>query len=317
MVPMSTKRDYYDILGISKDASDDDIKKAYRKMAMQHHPDMVGDGDKKEHEERFKEINEAYQVLSDPQKRKMYDSYGHAGMGQGFQNAGAGGFGGQYGGNWGPFTYTYTNGGAGAGNPFGDVDPFEVFQDFFGFRGFGGQRQSKRGKNLSYQLEIDFVDAVRGAQKTIKVETGEITIRIPQGARDGTELRFAGRGMPGPNNTPNGDLFITLRVPTPKEFQDRSGDDLGILLNVDFVTAILGGTLDIPVIDPKSPTGISKTQLKIPAGTQHGTRFNIRGKGMPRLNGRGSGDIIVQVSVKIPANVNRRQKDLLEEYRKS
>ncbi len=317
---MATKRDYYDILGVPRNATEDDLKKAYRRLAMEHHPDMVKDGDKKAHEERFKEINEAYQVLSDPQKRKMYDMYGHSGMG-GFAGAdayggmGSQGFGGQgFSGQWGPFTYTYSSN-MGDQNPFGDVDPFEVFQDFFGFRGFGGQRQPKRGKNLSYQLEIDFVDAVKGAQKTIKVETGELTIKIPQGARDGTELRFAGRGLPGPTGTPPGDLFITLRVPTPKEFQDRSGDDLGILLQLDFVTAILGGLVDIPIVDVKSPTGISKTQLKIPAGTQHGARFSVHGKGMPRLNGRGFGDIIVQVAIKIPASVSKRQRELLELYK--
>ena len=310
---MPTKRDYYDILGVSKTASDDELKKAYRKMAMEHHPDMVKDGDKKAHEDRFKEINEAYQVLSDPQKRKMYDAYGHsAGGPQGFPGAGAGGASGQ----WGPFTYTYSSN-TGGQNPFGDVDPFEVFQDFFGFRGFGGQRQPRRGKNLSYQLEIDFVDAVKGAQKSIKVETGEITIKIPQGARDGTELRFAGRGLPGPNGTPSGDLFITLRVPTPREFQDRAGDDLGVLKEIDFVIATLGGLVEIPVVDEKSPTGIAKTQLKIPNGTQHGTQFRVRGKGIPRLNGRGSGDIIVQVAIKIPSNISRQQRQLLEEYRQN
>ncbi|MBU0650221.1 DnaJ domain-containing protein [Patescibacteria group bacterium] len=316
---MATKRDYYDILGVAKNASDEELKKAYRKLALEHHPDMVKDSDKKSHEERFKEINEAYQVLSDPQKRKMYDTYGHAGMGQGFAGAeaGPGGFGAQgFGGRQGPFTYTYSTN-MGGQNPFGDIDPFEVFQDFFGFRGFGGQRQPRRGKNLSYQLEINFVDAVKGAQKTIKVETGEITIKIPQGARDGTELRFAGRGMPGPNGTPSGDLFITLRVPTPREFQDRSGDNLGILLQVDFVTAILGGLISIPVVDAKSPTGLAKTQLKIPTGTQHGTRLVVRGKGMPRLNGRGTGDIIVQIAVKIPSSVNKKQKQLLEDFRQS
>ena len=308
---MPTKRDYYDILGVSKTASDDELKKAYRKMAMEHHPDMVKEGDKKVHEERFKEINEAYQILSDPQKRKLYDAYGHTSTGQGFPG-GAGGFGGQQG----PFTYTYSSN-MGGQNPFGDVDPFEVFQDFFGFRGFGGQRQPKRGKNLSYQLEIQFVDAVQGAQKSIKVETGEITIKIPQGARDGTELRFAGRGLPGPANTPAGDLFITLRVPTPREFQDRAGDDLGVLKELDFVTATLGGLVEIPVVDIKSHTGLATTQLKIPAGTQHGIQFRVRDKGIPRLNGRGNGDIIVQVAIKIPQNLSKQQKQALEDYRKS
>jgi DnaJ-class molecular chaperone len=307
---MSTKRDYYDILGVPKGASDDELKKAYRKMAMEHHPDMVKDGDKKAHEERFKEINEAYQVLSDPQKRTMYNTYGHAAGGaQGFPGSAAGGFGGQQG----PFTYTYSTG-AGGQNPFGDVDPFEVFQDFFGFRGFGGQRQPRRGKNLSYQLDVQFVDAVRGAQKTIKVETGELTIKIPQGARDGTELRFTGRGLPGPGATPAGDLFITLRVPTPREFQDRAGDDLGVLKTISFVTAILGGVVPIAVVDDKMPTGVGQTQLKIPSGTQHGTQFRVRGKGMPRLNGRGTGDVIVQVAVQIPQTITRQQKQVLETY---
>lgn len=311
---MPTKRDYYDILGVSRNATEEEIKKAYRRLAMEHHPDMVKDGDKKAHEERFKEINEAYQVLSDPQKRKLYDTYGHAGMGFDASQTYSSGFGGQgFTGQWGPFTYTYTTNSK--ENPFGDFDPFEVFQEFFGFRGFGGRHQPKRGKNLSYELEIDFVDAVKGATKTIKVETGEITIKIPQGARDGTELRFAGRGLPGPNGAPNGDLFITLVVPTPKEFYARSGDDLLVVLTIDFATAALGGTAQIPIIDEKSPTGISNTQLKIPSGTQHGTKFVVRGKGMPRLNGRGRGDIIVQVGIKIPTNLNRKQKELLEAYK--
>lgn len=308
---MATKRDYYDVLGLPKTAPDDDIKKAYRKLAMEHHPDMVKDGDKKDHEERFKEINEAYQILSDPQKRKAYDTYGHAGT-QGFGNGGGGN--GFNGGQWGPFTYTYSSNNGGQ-NPFGDVDPFEIFQDFFGFRGFGGQRQPRRGKNLAYELEIEFIDAVRGGEKTVKIESGPLTIKIPQGARDGTELRFSGRGSPGPSGTPPGDLFITLRVRLPRDFQDRSGDDLGVLKEIDFVTAVLGGVIDIPVVDEKSSNGIGKTQLKIPQGTQHGTRFRIRGKGIPRLNSKGSGDVIVQVVIKIPENVSRKQRDLLEQYR--
>ena len=310
IAPMAGKRDYYDVLGLQKNASDDDIKKAYRKLAMEHHPDMVKDGDKRAHEERFKEINEAYQILSDGQKRRAYDTYGHTGT-QGFSGGNTGGF---SGGQWGPFSYTYSPN-TGGQNPFGDVDPFEVFQDFFGFRGFGGQRQPKRGKNLAYELEIDFAEAVKGSQKTIKVETGPITIKIPQGARDGTELRFAGRGLAGPAGAQSGDLFITLRVRMPEDFQDRAGDDLGVLKELDFVTATLGGLVDVPVVDQNSPTGMTRNQLKVPAGTQHGTQFRVRGKGMPRLNGRGTGDIIVQVVVKIPQNLSRKQRELLEQYR--
>lgn len=315
MLRMASKRDYYDILGVSKGASEEDLKKAYRKLAREHHPDMVQGGDKTEKEERFKEINEAYQILSDPQKRKMYDTYGHSAT-QGFN---AGNTGQNQGGQWGPFNYTYTNAGGGAGeNPFGsDFDPFSIFEDFFGFRGFGGQRQPRHGKNIAYQLEIDFVDAVKGAEKSVKVESGPITIKIPKGARDGTELRFAGRGMPGPNNTPAGDLFITLRVKTPRDFAQRAGDDLGMLKEVDFATAILGGQVEVMVVDPSSHNGLSKKVMKIPSGTQHGSQIKLRSCGMPRLNSSGQGDLIVQVSVIIPTKISKKQKELLEDYQRS
>ncbi len=302
---MASNKNYYDILGIAKNASDSEIKQAYRKLAREHHPDMVKDGDKDAAEKRFKEINEAYQILSDPQKRKMYDTYGHAGTG--YQAGGPGGFGG----SWGPFTYTYTSG----TNGYGDFDPFDVFEEFFGFRGFGGSRAPKKGKNLYYELHIDFADAVHGVEKTVKVESGTITIKIPQGVHDGTEMRFAGKGMPGPNNAPAGDLYLTIRVPTPRPFQ-RSGNILGMSLELDFTQLILGDVVEIPVVDPKEKDGLGKTELKIPAGTQPGTQIRLKGKGMPYLRGGGQGDIIVQVFVKIPNKLSKKQRELLEEYRK-
>ncbi|GIW69473.1 MAG: molecular chaperone DnaJ [Patescibacteria group bacterium] len=303
---MTNGKDYYKILGIDKNASEEDIKKAYRKLAREHHPDVVSEKDKEAAEKRFKEINEAYRVLSDPEKRKMYDKFGTAEPGKGF-----GGFGEGFGrsGQWGPFTYTYTtNGGA----DFGDFDPFDIFESMFGFRGFG-QRTPKRGKNLYYQMDITFREAVFGVEKDINIESGRVRIKIPAGARDGLELKFAGKGMPGPGGAPAGDLFLTLRVSYPQEFR-VSGDDVLVLADVDIVTAALGGVIEVPVVDLSRPDAIGKAKLRIPAGTQHGTRFAVRGKGMPRLHGRGQGDVLVQVNVVVPRRLNKKQKDLLEAF---
>ena len=306
---MANGKDYYKVLGIDKSASEEDVKKAYRKLAREHHPDVVSENDKEAAEKRFKEINEAYRVLSDAEKRKMYDTYGTADPNQGF-----GGFsGGQgRGGQWGPFTYTYTNGGNGGNQEYGDFDPFDIFESMFGFRGFGGQRAPRRGKSLYYQLNIEFKEAVFGVEKEIAVESGRVKIKIPAGARDGLELKFTGKGMPGPSGTPAGDLFITLKVPSPKGFK-VAGDDLYLISEIDIVTAALGGVVDVPVVDLSSPDALGKAKLKIPAGTQYGARLLIRGRGMPRLHGHGQGDVMVQVVVVVPKKLSKKQKDLLEE----
>jgi DnaJ-class molecular chaperone len=313
-------KDYYQILGIGKNASQDEIKQAYRKLAREHHPDMVKDSDKAAAEKRFKEINEAYQVLGDAQKRKMYDQYGTTGaeFGQGGGGFGAGQ--GQQQGQWGPFTYTYTSGGGNAGaNPFGgyeDFDPFDVFESFFGSRGFGSSRQPRKGKNLYYEMVIDFADAVFGLEKEVNVESGKVTIKIPAGVRDGTELRFSNKGMPGPAGASAGDLFITLRVKKPQEF-DIAGDNIVVNEEIDFTVATLGGELEVPVVDVTKANAVGYAKLKIPAGTQPGTRFLLRSKGMPKLRGHGQGDVIVNVFVTIPKKISKKQKDILEEYQKS
>lgn len=314
---MVNGKDYYNILGVGKTASPDDIKKAYRKLAREHHPDAVGAGDKEAAEKRFKEINEAYRVLSDPEKRKMYDTYGTADPNMG----GFGGFGGQgqrAGGQWGPFSYSYTStGGAnGAGPDFGNFDPFDIFEDFFGFRGFGGQRAPRHGKSLYYEMNIDFTDAVFGTEREITVESGKFKVKIPQGARDGLELRFPGKGMPGPQGTPAGDLFLTLRMRHPKEFA-LSGDNLIVTKELDLVTATLGGILEVSVIDLGVKSGVGGAKLKIPAGTDYGARFVLRGKGMPKLQGKGQGDVLVQVAVVTPKKLSKKQKELLEEFGKN
>ncbi|MFC1622172.1 DnaJ C-terminal domain-containing protein [Patescibacteria group bacterium] len=306
---MANGKNYYEVLGLNKNATAAEIKSAYRKLARSHHPDMVKDGDKKAAEKRFKEINEAYQVLSDTEKRRMYDQFGHAGPGFGGAQGGSP-FGGAAG-NWGPFTYSYTSGGRGA-----DFDPFDIFEDFFGFRGFGGRRAPQKGKNLYYELHINFKDSLSGVEKEINVESGKVKIKIPGGVHSGTEIRFANKGMPGPNNLPAGDLFLTVRVILPEQFK-RAGQHLFSTLEISMVQAALGDEVEIPVIDLESASGVGKAELKIPQGTQPGTQFRLRGKGLPRLRSQGRGDVIVQVFVTIPKRLSRKQRQILEDYRES
>ncbi len=308
---MASSRDYYEVLGLDKKASEDDIKKAYRKLAREHHPDMVSQADKAAAEKRFKEINEAYQVLSDPQKRKMYDQFGHAGTnyagGQGQSPFGGGS---ANAGGWGPFTYTYTTSGGGGGDEF---DPFDIFEDFFGFRGFGSRRP-KKGKNLYYELHVDFKDAVFGLEKVINVESGKVKVKIPAGVHNGTEIRFSGKGMSGPNGAPAGDLFLTIRVKMPEVFK-RMGNTLTTLVEIDMVQAALGDTVEVWVVDLDKPDGMSKAKVKIPSGTQPGTQIRLRGKGLPIINNeKKQGDVLIQVIVKVPKSMSKKQKEILKEY---
>lgn len=309
---MASNRDYYEILGLNKNASDSDIKQAYRKLAREHHPDMVDKSDKAAAEKRFKEINEAYQVLSDPQKRKMYNQFGR--VDTNFSGAGQGPFGGGFTGasGWGPFNYTYTTQGGGSVN---DFDPFDIFEDFFGFRGFGS-RKPRKGKNLYYELHVDFKDAVHGLEKTINVESGKVKVKIPAGVYNGTEIRFAGKGMPSPNNAPAGDLFLTIRVKLPSQFR-RLGNTLGTKVEIDMVQAALGDTVESWVVDMDRDDGLGKVKVKIPAGTQPGTQVRLRGKGLPIINREKRGDVIVQVLVSIPKKLSKKQKDSLKDYLKT
>ena len=300
---MPTQKDYYQILGVKKDSSLDQIKKAYKKLAKEHHPDMVKESDKEAAEKRFKEINEAYQVLSDSQKRKMYDQFGSGFTSQGFS------------GQQGPFTYTYTSSG---GTPFdfgnGNFDPFDIFEEFFGFRGFNSRRP-RRGKNLYYQMRIEFKDAVFGVERDIDVESGKVKVKIPAGVRDGTEIKFAGKGMPGPNSAPSGDLFLTVRIKRQDDFEIM-GVNLFVVKEISMVDAALGINIDIPVVDLDKSSGIGKAKLKIPSGTQYGAKFVLRGKGLPIINRSARGNVVVQVLIKIPKRLSRKQKDLLEKFEK-
>lgn len=309
---MATTRDYYEILGIPKNASDEDIKKAYKNLAKRHHPDMAEASGKKEAEEKFKEINEAFQVLSNGEKRRIYDQVGHAAFQQSTTGGGGGPFGGQ-GSQWGPFTY-YTSGDSGSFD-FGDTgDPFDIFESVFGFRGF--REKSRRGRNLRYSFTIDFIQAAKGLEQEIFVDGKKLKIRIPHGVRDGTELRFAGEGENGPAGTTPGDLFLTVHI-RPHQIFSRFGDDVYAASEITFSQAVLGDVIEVPVLSPEKEDGQSWIKLRIPPGTQHGTDFRLRGHGFPRLRQQGRGDEYVRVFIKIPKKVNKREKELLEELRKA
>lgn len=350
------KRDYYEILGVSRTADAEEIKKAYRKLAVKFHPDK-NPGDKAA-EEKFKELGEAYEVLNDSQKRAIYDQHGHAA----FDRRAGGGFG---------------RGG-------GFHDPADIFREVFGGGSifdefFGGGRtdpmQPQRGDDLRYDLEISFEEAAHGCEKEISVTkqdrcdtckgtgaesgsgtkgcptcggrgqvissrgifsiaqtcphcqgagriverpcktchgrgrrdaTSKIKLRIPAGVDTGSRLRSAGNGEGGLRGGPSGDLYVVLHVKSHEIFQ-RDGDDLLCEVPVSFVHAALGGEIEVPTL-----TG--KTEIKVPAGTQPGTMFRLKGKGVKNVQGYGHGDLHVRINVEVPTHLNSAQKTKLQEF---
>jgi len=308
-------KDYYEILGVSKNASTNDIKSAYRRKAREHHPDVAKN--KEEAEKKFKEINEAYQVLSDKNKRAQYDQFGSSSFNQGASS------GGQYqnpfggGSNKNGYTYTWSSNNGGQ-NPFGEgVDPFDIFEEVFGFRGFGGRnRQPQKGKNLYYELTISFVDSIKGTTKKIRVGKEEFDVKIPSGVNTGTELKITGKGGEAPSkDLPRGDLFLSLRVQEIPDFE-RHGSDIYSLEHIKLTQAVLGDKVKIKTIDPSTKDALGFVTLKIPAGTTSGTVFRVRGSGVPKLRNGGRGDHFVKVTVDIPEKLSRKQKQLLEELSK-
>lgn len=285
---MPSKRDYYEILGLTKSASAADIKSAYRKLALQWHPDKHKD-DKKAAEDKFKEINEAYQVLSDPKKKQAYDQFGHsafegaAGMGG---NPFTGGF------RQGPFTWSYST--STQGNPFegmGDFsDPFDIFESFFGGGGFGF---SNRPRKPRYGLTIDFMDAIKGTTKTVIIQGKEKKIKIPAGATDGTRIQFD-------------DFEVSIDVRGHDRYA-REGNDLFVDEDISLVMATLGGEIEVET--PDKPV-----KLKIKPGTQPNTLVRIRGMGVPYIRGNNRGDMYIRLKVKIPEKLSNKQKELLKEF---
>jgi DnaJ-class molecular chaperone len=296
-----TERDYYEVLGVSKNATAAELKSAYRKLALQWHPDRHSGEKKKEAEAKFKEINQAYEVLSDPQKKATYDQFGSAAFRPGAGGGARGGgdpFGGFY--QQGPFSYTYSTSGGGArgGDPFegfGFSDPFEIFEQFFG--GGGGFRSSMRRKPR-YKLSISFMDAMRGVTKEVHVPRGEAgggsvekKIKIPPGVDTGSRIRFD-------------DFEIQLEVEPDKIFH-REGDDLVVEKEITFPVAVLGGTVRVTTID-------GDVELKIKPGTTIGSLIRLRGKGVPHVHGSGNGDLYVKIALHIPDRVSRKARELLE-----
>ena len=358
---MAQKRDYYEVLGVDKSSSAQDIKKAYRKLAMKYHPDR-NPGDN-EAEEKFKEINEAYEVLSDEGKKSTYDQFGHAGMNGGF--GGQGGFSGQ---GFGGFEDIF-------GDIFGDV--------FGGGFGGGGRRRNgpERGDDLRYAVNITFEEAAFGTNKDVTVsrseecetcngsgskpgtskktcptcngsgeiktaqrtpfgnimnvrtcntcngegsvvespcgkcggkgrirKTKKIEVNIPAGIDDGQMIKLSGQGELGLRGGPRGDLYIVVNV-APHNLFSRDGSDVYLEMPITFVQASLGDEVEVPTLD-------GKVKYKIPEGTQSGTVFRLRDKGIPKIRGNGRGDQYVKIIVEIPKKLNDRQKELLIEFAK-
>lgn len=341
-----SRRDYYEVLGVSREAGEAEIKKAYRRAAMKYHPDRNPDDDAAA--ERFKEIQEAYDVLSDAQKRAAYDRFGHAGV----DGAGMGG------------------GHPGGGDPFSDIFG-DVFGDIFG-GGRRGRRQAARGADLRYILELTLEEAAGGCEQKIRVPTAEtcercegsgaepgttpetcptcgghgdvriqqgifsiqqpcpqcrgsgrivgspcrdcqgqgrvqrektLSVKIPAGVDTGDRIRVAGEGEAGQNGAPPGDLYVQVKV-RPHELFEREGSNLICQMPVAFVTAALGGEIEVPTLD-------GRVSLKIPEGTQSGRVFRLRGKGIRSVHGGGPGDLMVMVQVETPIKLNDEQRELL------
>lgn len=357
---MAAKRDYYEVLGVEKSASADDIKSAYRRLAKKHHPDMNKDNPKAA-EEKFKELSEAYEVLADPEKRSRYDQHGHEGVASNFS---PGGF------SWQDFTRQ-----ADVEDIFGGGFAGSIFEQFFG----GGRRRSRRGEDLRYDVELGLLDVLRGAKKTMRIpradncqacsgtgssdksspaacpgcngagqvrnvttrgytqfisvgacrqcggsgrlvrnpcrtcggtgkvqKTSDLEVQIPAGAEHGTRLRLSGMGMPGPAGAPPGDLYVIVHIKDDPRFE-RHGHHLLAKHTIGFSIAALGGEVEVETLD-------GRAMLRIPPGTQPGTTFRLRGKGLPSLEGRGMGDLHVTVSVDVPRKLNADQRRLLREF---
>lgn len=296
---MAGKRDYYEVLGVSKNASDDEIKKAYRKLAIKYHPDK-NPGDK-EAEAKFKEINEAHDVLSDKQKRARYDQFGHAGVGgAGFGGAG-GGAGNPFGGgfNYNGQTFNFDFGGGGLDDILGSL---------FGFGSAGGSRRPRRGADYQTAVTISFEEAIFGTTETISVEGKSIKVKIPAGIDDGMSIRLRGKGGPAPEGgSEAGDLYVRVKV-KPHKSLTREGVIILSEQKIDMVDAALGCEVDVETVD-------GKITMKVPAGTQSGTPFKLSGHGVPFRADGDRGPHIVTIIVETPKNLSKRQKELLEEFK--
>jgi curved DNA-binding protein len=307
--------DYYTILGVAKSATIDDIKKAYRKLALKYHPDR--NPGSKDAEEKFKNISEAYAVLSDAEKRQEYDNFGSQAFSQRFsqedifrnvdlsdilRDLGFGGFGGGGGGSSRIF-----RGGGDRRSPFGTSTGGE-YSDFFG-AGSGYNHIPRRGNDLEYTLTISLEEAYAGTEKRVTLKKGntaeEINIKIPKGINSGQKMRLTGKGLPGIDGGTSGDLFIVVMIASHRIFT-REKSDLSVNKTISFSGAALGTTIDVETI------GGETKRLKIPAGTQNNTKIRMKGYGMPHFNKSGKGDQYVKISVSVPKKLTKKQTDIIK-----
>lgn len=309
-------RDYYDILGVPRSATAEDIKRAYRKLAVKYHPDK-NPGDKAA-EERFKQINEAYAVLSDPEKRKQYDTFGADGFHQRFtQEDIFRGF---------DVGDLFREFGFGTEDIFGRIfgtsfggkyrrsgGRFTGF-DFGSFRDLGqthGHR-ALRGQDVQMVLQVTLEEVAMGAERRISYRLGDrtetLSVKIPKGIESGKRLRLAGKGEAGPYGGPPGDLYLRIEVLEHPVFR-REGKDLTVDREISFAEAALGTEIMVPTVDGKT------LNVKLPAGTQPGSRIRVKGHGLPGLQGQGPGDLYVRVNVRVPRRLNRTQRELIQQLR--
>jgi curved DNA-binding protein len=312
-------KDYYQTLGVSRDADEKEIKRAYRRLARQWHPDVNPGND--EAEERFKDINEAYEVLADPEKRRKYDQLG-ADWRRWQQASGRpGGF------DWSRWTTDPGEGGQrvhvrystpediedlfGGGSPFSDF-----FSQIFGGMGGGAtpggydyRVRPQRGQDFEQEVEVSLREAYQGTTRTLQKDGRHLEVKIPAGSRTGTRIRMAGEGGPGDGGGETGDLYLRVKVAPDPQFERRDGD-LYVTVPVDLYTAILGGQVRVPTLS-------GPVMLSIPAGTQNGRVFRLRGKGMPSLRQEDLyGDLYAKVDIQVPTQLTSRQRELFEELRR-
>ncbi|RME15037.1 MAG: molecular chaperone DnaJ [Bdellovibrio sp.] len=306
---MKKKEDYYSILQVPKNASAEELKKAYRKLALKYHPDK-NPGDKQA-EEMFKKVSEAYDVLRDPQKRKLYDQFGHISTQPGFnpeayQQAAGASFEG-----FNPFGA----GGFGAQRVYTTDTAYDIFNEFFGDIFGGARRRAPRptkGSDLRYTLSITYEEAAKGCEKPIRFvrrrngrdDTVSLTVKVPPGVREGQRLKLKGEGDSGAHNGPPGDLYVVIHLLKHPLFK-RSGNNVTMDLPLSFVDAILGTEVTIPTL-----TG--KAKLKIPPGTQPKQVFRLKGKGFPALGKHPTGDMLVRVIIDVPKELTPEQKEILK-----
>lgn len=303
-------KDYYQILGVDRNASEKEIKSAYRKLARKYHPD-INPGDKAA-EEKFKEVGEAYEVLSDKDKRTKYDQYG-----QYWEQAGQPGGGGQPPPGWDTFTFDYGGPGGQGGVDFGGGG--EGFSDFFEMlfgqgarRGaatretpHGRRRAPTRGENIEAEMEFSLEDAFHGTKKSFTLGNRKLEVTVPKGVKDGQKIRLAGQGEEG--HAGRGDLLIKVKLRAHPVYE-RRGDDLYVDVPVDYVAAALGGEVQVPTLS-------GRVTMKVPAGTSGGRVFRLPGQGMPKLKDSTRGDLYAKVRVTIPEAIPEREKQFLQQIR--